>query len=73
MDLKRQRLRAVMLYVVQREDVDHFSPADSIDPEYGRLLREAHSLGVEILVYQCKMGLDAINLGRPLASSLCPS
>lgn len=66
MDLKDQGFRAVMLYVVQREDVDAFGPADTLDPEYGRLLREAQLRGVEILVYRCKMGLDELKLGSSL-------
>lgn len=70
MDLKRQGFRAAMLYVVQREDVTSFSPADNIDPAYGKLLREASALGVEILVYQCKMGLMELTLGRSLPLDL---
>lgn len=70
MDLKKKGFRAVMLYVVQREDVSSFSPADSIDPEYGKLLRKAATEGVEILVYQCKMGLDELTLGSSLPVDL---
>lgn len=70
MSLKAQGLRAVMLYVVQREDVMSFSPAHSIDPKYGSLLKEAASKGVEILVYQCKMSLTEITLGKALPYSL---
>ncbi|OUR96750.1 sugar fermentation stimulation protein SfsA [Halobacteriovorax marinus] len=53
--LKKQGIRACMLYIVQREDVTSFSPASHIDPEYARLLTLAHEVGVEILVYQCKL------------------
>jgi sugar fermentation stimulation protein A len=66
MKLKKTGLRAVMLYVVQREDVSSFSPACSIDPVYSKLLKEAHALGVEIFVYQCKMGLEELALGKSL-------
>ncbi len=41
--------RAVILFLVQRGEAQRFSPADSIDPEYGRLLREAVAAGVEPL------------------------
>lgn len=70
MKLKAQGFRAVMLYVVQREDVTSFCPADSIDPTYGELLRKAAAQGVEILVYQCKMGLEELTLGRSLPVDL---
>lgn len=70
MDLKKAGFRAAMLYVVQREDVTTFSPADSIDPLYGKLLRQAALEGVEILVYQCKMGLTELTLGSSLPIDL---
>jgi sugar fermentation stimulation protein A len=41
--------RAVMLYFINRGDCTHFAPGDDPDPVYGRLLREAIALGVEIL------------------------
>ncbi len=64
--IKQSGLRAVMLYIVQREDVKLFSPAREVDPVYARLLKEAHDLGVEVLVYQCKMNLGEIGLGKNL-------
>jgi sugar fermentation stimulation protein A len=66
MELKRQGLRAAMLYVVQREDVTSMKPASSIDRKYSQLLREASAVGVEIIVYQCKMDKSEIGLGRSL-------
>jgi sugar fermentation stimulation protein A len=68
--LKGEGFRAAMLFVVQREDVSQFSPAASIDPVYARLLREAHAGGVEILVYQCRMGIEELKLGKSLPFSL---
>ncbi len=41
--------RAVMLYFINRGDCDQFSPGDSADPEYGKLLRTAIDLGLEVL------------------------
>lgn len=64
--LKEQKLRAVMLFIVQREDVSSMRPAHAIDKKYGELLKEAHAAGVEILVYQCKMNLNEIGFGRSL-------
>lgn len=43
--------RAVLLFIIMRTDVTLVEPADSVDPEYGRLLRQAHEAGVEILAY----------------------
>lgn len=52
MDARRRGLRAAVLFVVQRGEATAFRPADSIDPEYGRLLRQAVSEGVEALAYR---------------------
>lgn len=41
--------RAVMLYFINRGDCDQFAPGDSADPDYGQLLRQAISTGVEVL------------------------
>ena len=49
---KEQGWRAVIFFLVQRGDAQTFSPADEIDAEYGRLLREAVSCGVEALAYR---------------------
>lgn len=70
MEIKRSGLRAAMLFVIQREDVKTFSPAESIDPTYARLLKEARDHGVEILAYQCCMGLDEIGLGKSIPVEL---
>ena len=69
-NLKSQGIRSCMLYIVQREDVEMFSPADDIDPEYGRLLREAEACGVEILVYQCKLTETEIKIVKSLPYKL---
>jgi sugar fermentation stimulation protein A len=41
--------RAVMLYFINRGDCPEFAPGDSTDPVYGQLLRQAISLGLEVL------------------------
>ncbi|MNS58108.1 Sugar fermentation stimulation protein A [compost metagenome] len=37
-----------ILFTIQRHDCGSFSPADDIDPLYGKLLREAHSKGLMV-------------------------
>ncbi len=58
--------RAVLLFCVGREDVASVSPADGIDPVYGRALREAARRGVEILAWRCRVGVDGLDLDRPV-------
>ncbi len=68
--LKSQGFRAVLLYIVQRQDVTSVRPAVAIDPAYARLLREAHLAGVEVLAYQGDLDLCGIRFGRSLPVTL---
>ncbi len=52
MQMKRKNARSVLFFCVQHDGVDRIKPADDIDPEYGRLLREAQEAGVELLAYR---------------------
>lgn len=49
---KEQGYRAVIFFLAQRAEATKFSPADDIDPEYGRLLREVVAGGVEAMAYK---------------------
>ncbi len=54
--------RAVMVYLIQRDDGDRFSIAKDLDPNYGSAFERALSNGVEAIAYACKMtpaGIDA--------------
>jgi sugar fermentation stimulation protein A len=50
--------RAVLLFCVQHSGIERIAPADDIDPEYGRLLREVVSKGVEVLAYRAEFDLQ---------------
>jgi sugar fermentation stimulation protein A len=71
MRLKAAGLRPVQLYCVQRGDVDEVRPADAIDFEYGRTLRDAISAGVEVLAYRAKVTPSEIRLEQPIPV-VCP-
>lgn len=58
--------RAVMLYLVQREDCTGFRPAVDIDPTYAAGLAAAMEDGVEAICYTCRMSLEEITIGTPL-------
>ncbi|MGH6953580.1 MAG: DNA/RNA nuclease SfsA, partial [Alphaproteobacteria bacterium] len=60
-------LRAVVFYVVQRQDCGRFRVAADIDPTYAAALRRARARGVEVLCYSCKLGRESIELDSPLA------
>jgi sugar fermentation stimulation protein A len=49
---------------VQRGDVREVRPADGIDFEYGRALREAIAAGVEVLAYRAQVAPEGIRLAK---------
>jgi sugar fermentation stimulation protein A len=53
MKLASEGHTAEILFVVQRENVTKFRPADHIDAEYGRLLRQATDRGVIVRALAC--------------------
>jgi sugar fermentation stimulation protein A len=55
MKVKQQGMRAVMLYIIQRMDVEIFAPAKDIDPDYTETLKKAYQNGVEIIPLQAKV------------------
>lgn len=58
--------RGVIFFTVQRGDGHSVSPADMIDPEYGRLLRLALESGVEALAYRALVTPEEIRLTERL-------
>jgi sugar fermentation stimulation protein A len=54
--------RAVLLFIVMRTDVDQVMPAEDIDPDYARLLRQAVNEGVEVLAYATHIDQDEIKV-----------
>jgi sugar fermentation stimulation protein A len=56
--------RAVVLFTVQREDCDAFAACHDLDPVFAAALDHAAGAGVEVLVYRCALGTQAIRLDR---------
>ena len=63
--------RAVLCFCVQRPDVREVRPADDIDPDYGRTLREALGAGVEVIAYRAKLSPEAVVLAERIPV-VCP-
>ena len=66
LELKRQGIRTVMLFVVQREDCNTFKLEQTIDPAYCKMLKEVILEGVEVLAYQCKLSPSEIVIHKKL-------
>lgn len=58
--------RAAVVFVIQRDDADAFTPNDTADPEFSRALRESMDRGVEAYAYRCQVTEEEIILADPL-------
>ena len=56
--------RAVMVFLVQRDDGDEFALARDIDPAYGEAFDAAVAGGVEMLAYSCRVEEQEIRAYR---------
>ena len=63
--------RAVLVFCVQRSDVNEVRPADGIDLVYGVTLRAAVAAGVEVLAYRAALSPIAIVLEKKIPV-VCP-
>ncbi len=62
-DMVAQGHRAIMLYLVQRDDCARFKLATDYDPTYARAYEKARAAGVEMLCYRANLSTDEITLG----------
>lgn len=62
--------RAVMLYIVQRDDCSEFRLAEDLDPAYAAAYRMARTHGVETLCYDCAVTMTGVELRQPLAVAI---
>jgi len=63
--------RAAVVFCAQRGDVREVRPADAIDPDYGRTLRQALAAGVEAYALGAEVSPREIVLARRL-QVVCP-
>jgi len=69
-DMVAEGARAVMFYMVQRDDCSRMAVAADIDPTYAAALQEARKNGVETLCYDCTMSLTGIYLSKPISMQM---
>jgi sugar fermentation stimulation protein A len=61
-----EKTRAAVFFVVQRPDVEYFSPNHTVDPKFAESLIEAVALGVEARAYCCKVNLNEISIMKEI-------
>ncbi|NOX26159.1 MAG: DNA/RNA nuclease SfsA [Deltaproteobacteria bacterium] len=70
MRLRENGHGAVIFFCVQRADADCFIPADHVDYEYGKTLRQAARAGVQVLAYQADVRPDGVDIYRKIPISM---
>lgn len=61
--------RAVMLYLIQRDDCARFRLAADLDPAYAAAFAQARAAGVEAIAYGTRLSTSEITLGDALPVS----
>ena len=62
----KKKTRAVMLYLIQRDDCKYFRIAKEIDEKYNSNLKKAIKSGVEILCYNCRFKNNKIEIDKKI-------
>lgn len=66
MEQVRAGQQAALLFIIMRDDVDAFCPAEQVDPHYAQLLRLAAEQGVLILAYRARIDSQSIQVHAPV-------
>ncbi len=61
-----QGFEAAVVFMIQRDDAESFSPNDVADPSFGVALRKAKDAGVGIYTYRCRATPEHISLASPV-------
>ncbi|MDW8096205.1 MAG: DNA/RNA nuclease SfsA [Aquificaceae bacterium] len=62
MELSREGYRPLIVFVVQREDCDAFSPNWELDRDFSDALLSYANLNLEIKAYRCSVSLEEIKI-----------
>lgn len=65
-DVKKSGRGAGVLFLIQMDGVDFFTPHDEMDKSFGEALRFAHMNGVDVYAYDCTVTEDSITLNNPV-------
>lgn len=69
-EVLKDGIRSAVVFIVQRPDVDSFSPNQEIDPDFASILSEVARTGVEVKAYRCRVGLDEISISDEIPVKL---
>lgn len=63
---KEAGFQVYVLFVIQMEEAEYFTPNEDTHPEFAEALCEAAIQGVQVLAYNCLVTPDSLTLHRPV-------
>lgn len=63
---RKEGYRAIIFFLVQMENIKHFTPNKLMDVQFAEALKYAHDNGVEILSYDCSLSESEIVVNRKI-------
>lgn len=67
MDVAGSGMRAVLMFVIQMDGIEYFTPNAAMDPVFADNVKEASLSGVEIYAYNCTVSTDSICLNKRIS------
>ncbi len=61
---KRDGYQVYVIFVIQMENVKHFTPNDRTHKAFGDALRKAAAAGVQVLAYECLVTEDGLEISK---------
>lgn len=57
---------AGVLFLIQLENVEYFTPYDEMDSAFGEALRNSYRSGIDVFAYDCKVTNNSITLNKSI-------
>ena len=68
--LAKEGYGAYVLFVIQMADVKYLQPNDATDPAFGKALREAAKVGVQVMAMDCAVTENTMDIRLPVLVKL---
>ncbi|MCD2346802.1 DNA/RNA nuclease SfsA [Clostridium guangxiense] len=69
-EAKKSGYGAGVLFLMQMDNINEFTPYDDMDKNFGEALRRAYRSGVDVMAYECSLGEDYITLSKSVKVKL---
>ncbi|MBB6214793.1 sugar fermentation stimulation protein A [Anaerosolibacter carboniphilus] len=66
MNIVKENMRGVVIFVVQREDALYFTPNQERDPAFAAVVEEAAAVGVEFYAFTCKVSKNEVKIDKEI-------